>query len=212
MSRFQVFKQWAPWALAILMALGLAWSSCGKSRALDALAKQEAIYNEERALNEVQQGVLNYQLEQSALVIKLRSERIAVLEGEAVVLAQQVSAITHALASAQEPPTTAEIEALPIVIYFRARDKMQEERFSLAMEDNLKDHQVIDELKGIIKQKDLSIEVWAKKYEGEHHLRMMGEDLYSSSKKVIARLERGLTTRNILIGLAAGTISYLAVK
>ncbi|MCK7512172.1 MAG: hypothetical protein MZV70_54440 [Desulfobacterales bacterium] len=40
-----------------------------------------------------------------------------------------------ALNTADETAYTAEVEALPIVKYLRARDAMQEQRFSLAMEE-----------------------------------------------------------------------------
>jgi hypothetical protein len=205
-------RVWLPWVLvaALALALGFTADSCWNGKR--ALEKQEAKYNEFKRITEYNDALLNAQIANSNAIIVLREERIRVLESDAVVLTNQVSQLTNALASANEPPTTAEQEALPIVLFLRARDKMQEQRFSLAMADNLKDHQVIDELKLIIIAKDSVIAAWSKKYDAEHSLRMMGEDLYSSSTKVIARLERGLTTRNVLVGLAAGAISYLAVK
>jgi len=205
-------KPWLPWVLVAALAFGLFLTADACWHSNRSLRDKEDKYNELKRITEYNETLLNAQIANQNALIVLREEHIRVLEQDAAILTAQVSSLTSALANANEPPTTAEQEALPIVIYLRARDKMQEQRFSLAMADNLKDHQVIDELKLIIIAKDLVIAAWAKKYDAEHNLRMMGEDLYSSSTKVIARLERGMTTRNILIGLAAGTVSYLAVK
>lgn len=205
-------SKWGYWFAIVGLALALGWSLDFGHRTKKALAKAEANYSQASELNTQLQGALDKQIADSIAAIKARNERIAVLEGQAVVLTQRIGQLTNALNNANEPPTTAEIEALPIVQYLRARDKMQEERFSLAMEDNLKDHQVIDELKGVVEAKDLAIGAWKKKYESEYALRLQSEDLGVKKDARIRSLERGSTVKAIVVGAVVGTATYLIMK
>jgi hypothetical protein len=201
-----------PWTLAGFFLLGLLASvdTCRDTKSK--LAVERAKYNDANKLNAELQGQLDRQIAESIALVKAREGRIAVLEGEAVVLTNRIGHLTNALVQANEPPTTAEQEALPIVQYLRARDKMQEERFSLAMADNLKDHQVIDELRGVNAAKDLQLGAWQVKFDEEHGLRLMSEDLGLAKDRRIRALERGSIVKSVVVGAVVGTATYLIFK
>lgn len=205
-------SKWVPWVLAAVFAIGLGLSvrSCVGTK--KALAVAEAKYSDASKLNAELQSALDKQIADSIALVKERDARIQVLEGEAIVLTERIHVLTGALDAANEPPTTAEIEALPIVQYLRARDKMQEERFSLAMADNLKDHQVIDELKGIREAQDVAIAAWKTKFDSEHSLRLKSEDLGVIKDKRIRALESGSIVKSVVVGAVVGGVTYLIMK
>jgi len=203
---------WPLWVAVVGLCVGLLWSvdSCRDTRGK--LKLEQAKYNQASELNTQLQAALDKQIADSIAIIKAREARIVALEGEAIVLTNKISHLTNSLSQANEPPTTAEIEALPIVQYLRARDKMQEERFSLAMAATAKDKQVIAELKGIVVDQDVIIGALTVKFNSEHSLRLASEELGSKKDARIRALEHGTIVKSVVVGAVVGTVTYLITK
>lgn len=113
---------------------------------------------------------------------------------------------------AQEPPTTPEIEALPIVINLRA----QVRQFSLALEAanqtislQAQTITLLTQDKALLRER---VDSWRGQYEREHALRLSAEGLYAKSTKVLGLFKLSGVAKDIVIGgLVAGTI-YGLVK
>lgn len=139
--------------------------------------------------------------EREAMEAALKAE-VAQANSELAVVSQQLEAL-----QGQEPPTTPDIEAMPIVISLRAQVRTLSEGFSLAMETIKKQEERI-----VLLERDKAdllslVGSWKAQYEREHSLRLAAEGLYEDSQKVFGLFRLSGTVKNVVIGgLAAGTI------
>jgi len=125
----------------------------------------------------------------------------------------QAQAQTIADLQAAEPPTTPEIEAMPIVINLRAQIKALVQGFSLAQQTIAEQEKLIVQLKMDKEILTGQVNEWIAKYNREHTLRLAAEGLYADSKKVLGLFRLSGTAKDILIGgLVAGTVYGLVRK
>lgn len=132
--------------------------------------------------------------------IKVKNDRITLLSGQ---LADIVG---------QEPPTTPEIEAMPIVVSLRAQVKTLTDLYGISID--------------IITEKDKVIDLWSKKfdaevtiagewkvqYEQEHRLRLLSEGLVTSLEHRVKAQGLLGKVKTVALGVAAGYVAYTIFK
>jgi len=205
-------NSWLPWVLVVILVVALGWSLDSCRHARTKLDQAEGRYKTlvaqtDAARAESDRLLAEYTARASAALGKAEEAR-----AKAVALGRQVSDLTAALHAAQEPPTTAEQEALPIVIWLRSQLALQEQRFTLVQQQLSEKDNEIASLRVVISAKDNALAEWQAKYEREHVLRLEGEALYAESKSYISKLERRSKASTVVFILAAGAITYAVVK
>ena len=194
-------------ALCVVAAVLLS-RSCGLT---GKLRQAKLKYEGYKAIVEADHELSRAHIEQLTNEIALKDEKIVTLRGESLAKQERITKLSTRLDELQngEPPTTPEIEALPIVVNLRQQVATLTEMFTLAQ--------------GTIETKDREIELWSKKYdaqvaisaewkvmyERENKLRLMGGELITGLERSlkISRL-KGKVATVAIVGLAAGYLSY----
>ena len=150
--------------------------SCGLS---EKYREQKLAYTELRAVTDADHAVQLLFIAERDKIITTQNEKIEGFVGQVTTYQRQLSVLHSQLEELQntEPPTTPEIESLPIVINLRGQVSRLTEMFTLA-------NSIIAEKDKIIKawevkfaaQVDIS-ESWKKQYEDEHTLRLACEGM-----------------------------------
>jgi len=150
--------------------------SCGLS---EKYREQKLAYTELRAVTDADHAVQLLFIAERDKIITTQNEKIEGFVGQVTTYQRQLSVLHSQLEELQntEPPTTPEIESLPIVINLRGQVSRLTEMFTLA-------NSIIAEKDKIIKawevkfaaQVDIS-ESWKKQYEDEHALRLACEGM-----------------------------------
>ena len=205
-------KRALPWLLLVFAALGLLALLDRSCRATQEIRDWRLKYEGYRAIAEADARFRNEQIAEARAIIAVREGRVVTLEAEAVTLMGHIDSLTHALASAQEPPTTAEQERLPIVVFLRAQVKAHEARFSLAVEALASKDATIAELKGVVVEKDHIIEAVTAQYDAEHALRLNCEQGIALYQKQARTLRLGGKVKTIALAVAGGLVVYSLLK
>lgn len=109
---------------------------------------------------------------------------------------------------ASEPPTTPEIEALPIVISLRAQLKEALVGFSLAQEAIVTLKAENAELRGAIAAKDKAFADLHTKWELEESLRLAAENSFADLSKRYSKLSTKITVRQVVLNLLSFGLGY----
>lgn len=141
-----------------------------------------------------------------------RADTLAV---DNAVLRQQVTAQAGVIADLQaaEPPTTPEIEAMPIVINLRAQVKALTHGFSLAQQTIAQQDQEIRNLRLVIADQTIMLQEWEAKFNREQALRLSSESLSAMYKRRLTTFRLTGTVKTVVIGgLAAGLVYSMVRK
>ncbi|MCK9599094.1 MAG: hypothetical protein M0R06_08645 [Sphaerochaeta sp.] len=175
------------------------------------LKKAKAEYAEAKAVAEAEQAISLGHIKDLTNEILVKDNAINGLKAEVKVKDEKIRTIQAELSElqGQEPPTTPEIEALPIVINLRGQVAKLTEMFTLSQE--------------VIKSKDKEIELWAKKYDAqaaisgewkamydkEHQLRLMSEGIVSGLE---SRVRGAKFLNKVAVVAVAGAVAYGLLK
>lgn len=199
-----------PWivALAFAVVAGLmSYKACNQlpSKLRDAELKYQAY----RAMS------IADQKKPDAVIAGLRADNAKVaeentgLKKDVGTLKATVAAQVQTIADLQanEPPTTPEIEAMPIVINLRAQVKSLTVAFSLAQTTIEKQDKIILNLELTVRNMEGIITEWQTKFNRADALRLAAESLNLGYKKQIASMRLTGTIEKVVIGgLAAGVV------
>lgn len=176
------------------------------------LQEADAKYQAYRALSVEQHK------QSDALIAKLTEDNIA-LASETVALKKDIAtnketisaqSQTIAQLQANEPPTTAEVEAMPIVINLRAQVRALTEGFSLARQTIAEQDKVILNLTLSNQNLERIVVEWQAKFNREQSLRLAAESLNLGYKKQISGMHLTSTIKNVVIGgLVVGVVAGL---
>ena len=205
--------RWVVVSITILLVLGFLFDkACFQlPQALkDAEAKYQVLVAETALKDEAAAA------ERARLMTELavHEEHEASLEAAVETTTAQLRAAKATIADlqAQEPETTPEIEALPIVINLRA----QVAQFSLALEAAESTIASQREEISLLKQDKMLLvaqaDTWRAQYEREHALHLAAKGLYDKSTKVLGLFKLSGIAKDILIGGLAATAIYGLVK
>ena len=150
--------------------------SCGLS---EKYQKQKLAYTELRAVTDADHAVQLLFIAERDKIITTQNEKIEGFVGQVTTYQRQLSVLHSQLEELQneEPPTTPEIESLPIVINLRGQVSRLTEMFTLANSIIAEKDKIIQawEVK-FAAQVDIS-NSWKKQYEDEHTLRLACEGM-----------------------------------
>ena len=193
-------------AILALVACGVLWQrSCRADAQLRQAKLEYAGYKAvAEADHEIQFGIITEKnkviVSMTKTIGKLNDENAAD-DAEIALLKDELEAVVG-----QEPPTTPDIEALPIVVNLRGQVKLLKEIVAKDIDVIANREKVIDawELK-FNAQVDIS-EAWRKNYESEHILRVQAEGLFKVCERS-QRLNKFWKTTTIVAGaIAIGAI------
>jgi chromosome segregation ATPase len=184
-------------ALLTLFALD---RSCVSSREL---AQAKADYAEQVRLLEAANAQATERIGQMTNDIAQRDTNILKLEESVTQKDARITLLSGQLANivGQEPPTTPEIESLPIVINLRAQVKTLNEMFSLATETINDKDDIIREWEAKFNSQFKITMEWKAMYDNEHALRVQAEGLFKLSEQ--ARKPNVWKTIGYIAGAAA---------
>lgn len=199
------------WALVVgcLLLAGFAIDkSCVAGREL---AAAKADYAERVRVLEADNAIKQGAILKAEEVITQQNLAIAQANADKAEKDRQILALKATLHDLQdaEPPTTPEVEALPIVINLRAQVSRLTAMFTLSEAKNGDKDRVIVSLQTIVAAKDDVIAAWRGQYENEHTLRVAAEGLFKKSEH--ARKSNSLV-KKVALGVAAGAVIYAATK
>jgi len=203
-------KLWVWVAIIGLVLLNLSlWDRACRADAR--LAKAEAEYAEARRIAEADHELGQRRIEELTKAIGHRDEKIGELDGVIAADVARIRVLEGELRDIQdaEPPTTPEIEAMPIVINLRAQVKKLAEGFNLARETITLQSREIDELKGKCLDLEAISAEWKAAYDREHALRLAAEDLFTLSQR---RVGLSKTVAKVALGVAGAGIIYGLLK
>lgn len=201
-----------------VMWAGLAlWFVCGTFRQCN-LTKRVNIAEEAYRQQVVATEVL--QKKSDAIIAVLTASSQAALEradGLAVensTLKAKVAAQAGTIADLQaaEPPTTPELEALPLVISLRAQNRALLEGFTLAQQTIAQQDEEIKALRLVIVDQRLIIAEWEAKFNREQALRLSSERLSATYKRELTKFRLTGTVKTVVIGGLAAGLVYSMVK
>lgn len=195
---------WA--ALAAYIVCG----QCQSCRLTKRLAVAEAKYQAQVAETAALQA-------QSDLIIAAKTHEAEVAMATAdtksqenAVLKEKVKAQATVIADLQaaEPPTTPEVEALPIVINLRAQVRALTQGFTLAQQTIANQDLEIKHLRLVIVDKDIIIAEWEAKFNREQALRLSCQDLSAMYKRELTKFRLTGTVKTVVIGGLAAGLAY----
>lgn len=197
--------------IALIVCSFFAYRSC---RSDSKLRKQLLKYEELKAQSEADHKLSLDRIDQLTKDIGHMTNEIVQLETDVAAKQKKITLLSDQLAAivGQEPPTTPDIEAMPIVINLRAQVATLTEMFTLA--------------NGTIIDKDAIIARWERKYEAqvqistewkasydrEHILRVQAEDLFKACEhsKKVNKLWGNV--KAVAMGIAAGVVVSAVTK
>lgn len=195
----------------VLFCLTLIDRACGLSDKLK-LAKHD--YTEREKITEADKQISDARIAELNNAIGQADKTIVNLEKVIAQKNKDITTLNGQLAEivGQEPPTTPEIEAMPIVVSLRAQVSKLTEMYSLSQQTITLQSQEIDVLRGkCVSLESIGAE-WKGQYEREHALRLTSEGLVTSLEKRVRLSGLWGTTKTVLIGAAVGYIGYTLLK
>ena len=202
------FWAWVVACGAALFALAMLDGSCNAGRQLrDAKLRYEAY----RAVAEADHAAMTEKVSHMTNEISRLGAAIAEKDAKVAQYVERVSTLTAELTALQdaEPPTTPEIEALPIVVNLRGQVAKLTAAFSLAQDTITLQGEEIALLVG---QRELLEGVaaeWRGAYEREHALRVQAEGLFKLSER---RVGMNKVVTKVALGVAAAGVAYGLLK
>jgi septal ring factor EnvC (AmiA/AmiB activator) len=191
--------------IALIVCSFFAYRSC---RSDSKLSKQLLKYEELKSQSEASHDASLKLIDGLTARIGQMTEEIVQLETDVAERQTKINLLSDQLAAivGQEPPTTPDIEAMPIVINLRAQVATLTEMFALAS------NSIIDKDIAISKweekynaQVKISAE-WKNNYDMEYALRVQAEELFKSCEhsKKVNKLWGNV--KAVALGLAAGVV------
>jgi hypothetical protein len=151
-----------------------------RSCAVDArIRKAKLAYQELRAITEADKQLSDNRIGQLTKSIVDKDRQILNIEKEITQKDEQLTVVNQRLRDLQaaEPPTTPEIEALPIVVNLRGQVAKLTGMFNLSQNVVVAQSQEIVELKGKVGLLELVAAEWKGAYNREYALRLSSEKL-----------------------------------
>jgi chromosome segregation ATPase len=195
--------------LVVATGLILLAASWFRSCAVDArIRKAKLAYQELRAITEAESKMMSTRLDELNKAIGHRDEAIGKLESEVAAKNLEISAAKTELAELQaaEPPTTPEIEALPIVINLRGQVAKLTDMFNLSQNTITIQSLEIDELWGKTKLLEDVVAEWKGGYEREHALRIQAENMFKICERGRRLQKFWKTTAIVATGAVTGLL------
>lgn len=205
-----------PWVWALILGLVLLnlalWDrACGLSDKYK-LARDD--YNELRAATDADHALAVGHIAELNNAIVSADATIVNLEKVITQKNKDITLLSARLAEivGQEPPTTPEIEAMPIVVSLRAQVGTLTRMYSISVD--------------IINEKDRVIDLWSKKfdaqvtisetfkqmYDKEHALRLASEGLFKIAEHKLKMSNAWSTVKTVAIGAAAIVVASTFIK
>jgi hypothetical protein len=202
-----------PWLVALAfsaIAGVMSYKACNQLP--EKLRLAEAKYQAYRTLSQAQNAQSDAEILRLTQVNQaVAAENIELkktVASDKTTISQQAARIVEL--QANEPATTPEIEAMPIVINLRAQVKELTAGFTLAQQTIAKQDKVILNLELTVKNMEGIITEWQAKFNREESLRLASENLTAKYKKTLSRRGAIITVKNVVIGcLVIGTVSGL---
>ena len=191
-----------------LAAIGLGVRSCVAGAKLK---QAKADYLELKRITEASEAILSNRIDEKNKAIGVLNNTIVQLNVEKSAKDAEISRLRESLADAvaNEPPTTPEIEAMPIVISLRAQIGWLNKLVASNLDIIANREQVIQAWTSKFnEQVDIS-EAWRTKYENERNLRENCEKLFKLSER---SRKYGKTWTKIALGVAGAGIIYGLTK
>jgi chromosome segregation ATPase len=177
-------------------------------RADERLRKAKLDYAEYRQTVETENELMSNRLDELNKAIGQKDEVIGQLEQEVTGYVEKLRHTTQELTDLQnaEPPTTPEIESMPIVINLRGQVAKLTEMFTLSTAALTLQTERADALVGQVKLWEEVSAEWKAAYEREHTLRVQSEGLFKMAEQRIKMNKFWKTTTAVATGVAAGIL------
>jgi chromosome segregation ATPase len=190
------------------LAVVLIISLMGWSRSCAGTKKAKADYLAFREVVESEKLAMSNRLDFLTKAIGQRDETIGQLEHKVAQYVEKTSTLTAELTALQnaEPPTTPEVEALPIVVNLRAQVSKVTEMLTLSQKTVTLQRQEIDAYVDKVSLLEQVIVEWKGAWDREHTLRVQAEDLFKlyERKQKLNRFWK--TTAVVATGAVAGIL------
>jgi chromosome segregation ATPase len=194
--------------IALVVSSLLALKSCQLDRKLrDMKLKYEAY----RALAQAEYELSQEHIGELNAEIVARDKNISKLESSVAEKQALLHAVSAELAELQatEPPTTPDIEELPIVINLRGQVANLTRMFSLATDTINDKDMIIAEWKGKFAAQVTISEEWKNQYDNERALRVQSEEMFKTCER---RLKLNKIVSKTALVAVAGAVVYGLVK
>ena len=203
-------KKLLPVIIAVLLvAAVIGWYK--SFRADKVLAQEREKYRTMVVETEILKGQSDARIAELARQISAQSDIVSGLKADILVKNQRISALSSQLDELQntEPPTTPEIESLPIVINLRGQVARLTEMFNLSQEaGKLKDQTIIALENKFTLQVAITDEIVGQ-LDREHALRLASESL---ANRAISRYKSSKFLNKAAIVAVAGAVAYGLLK
>jgi hypothetical protein len=162
----------------------------------------KAAYETERRIAEADHALSMGRIDELTNAIGQMDEAIVQKDIEITQKAEQIKVLSRDLAYliANEPPTTPDIESMPIVINLRGQLSKLTEMYSLCEQAVTLQSEEIDVLKGKCIALGAIGEEWRVQYDKEHALRLSAEGLFKLGEH---RVGLNKTIAKVAVGVAA---------
>jgi hypothetical protein len=198
-------------AILVVAALFLVSRQCGLTEKYK-LARHD--YNELVAITDADKKMSDAHIAELTKAIGRADEVIGQKETEIAVKNAKITALSNRLDELvnAEPPTTPEVEAMPIVVNLRGQISKLTELFSLSQQAASLQAEEIDALKGKCVDLVSIVNHLTVQYDKEHALRLSAEKLVTSLEKRVK--SQGLLgkVKTIAIVTVAGSLAYSILK
>lgn len=199
------FWHWVAIAGLAVFCLAFVDRSCNADREL---AKARAAYAENVRLLEADNAMKRDAILRAEETITQLNVEQAQLNASIVAKNAQLATQQAELEALQnaEPPTTPEVEALPIVISLRAQVARLSSMFTLSEAKCADYERIVASLKTELTAKDDIIASWRGQYENEHALRVQAEGLFKDYQRAYKANKFWRTTAIIAGAVAVGSL------
>jgi hypothetical protein len=190
-------------AALVVASLFLLSRSCGLTEKYR-MAKDD--YNELKKIAEADHALSVAHIEELNNAIGQADKTIVKLNGvirEKSVLISELSIQLDGLID-NEPPTTPEIESMPIVVSLRKQVGKLTEMYSLSQQTITLQNESATVLRGKFDAQVTISETWKREYDKEHTLRLSCESLLKLSERRVS--SPWTMVKNVAVGVAAGFV------
>jgi hypothetical protein len=171
-------------------------------------------YNELKKITDADHALSLSRIEELTQAVGQANETIVQKEADIAVKNAKILVLSSRLDELidNEPPTTPDIEAMPIVVNLRGRVAKLTEMFTLSQDVVSLQAEEITALKGKCIALESIGDEWKKSYEKEHILRVQAEGLFKNlERRVKSQGLLGKVKSAVIVG-AAGYVAYSILK